>query len=133
MSLNAPRHSFAACINHLRPTVILLSSRGLPFTTCATSQKLGTFCPKAIPKKLVHAFVSSRLDYYNSLLSGCPNKLLKTLQLVQNAAAQVLTRTRKRDHITPVLASLHWLPVKFRIKLKKPYSSHIRLYMVWHL
>ena len=38
--------------------------------------------------------------------------------LVQNAAASVLTRIRKRDHISPVLASLHWLPVKSRIEFK---------------
>ena len=60
-------------------------------------------------EKLVHAFVTSRLDYCNSLLSGCSNKSVRTLQLIQNAAAPVLTGTRKRDHITPVLASLHWL------------------------
>ena len=69
-------------------------------------------------EKLIHAFVSSRLDYCNSLLSGCPNKSLKTLQLIQNAAARVLTRTNRRDHISPVLASLHWLPVKSRIEFK---------------
>ena len=67
---------------------------------------------------VIHAFVTSRLDYCNSLLSGCSKKSLKTLQLVQNAAARVLTGTKKRDHISPVLASLHWLPVKARIEFK---------------
>lgn len=69
-------------------------------------------------EKLVHALVTSRQDYCNSLLSKCANKSLKTLQLIQNAAARVLTRTKKRDHISPVLASLHWLPVKSRIGFK---------------
>ena len=40
------------------------------------------------------------------------------LQLVQNAAARLLTKTNKRSHITPVLASLHWLPVSFRVHFK---------------
>ncbi|KAI5608234.1 hypothetical protein C0J50_6903, partial [Silurus asotus] len=69
-------------------------------------------------EKLVHAFVTSRLDYYNPLLSGCANKCINKLQLVQNAAARVLTRSRKYDHITPVLISLHWLPNKSRIDYK---------------
>ena len=67
---------------------------------------------------LVHAFVTSRLDYCNALLSGCANSTLKGLQLIQNAAACILTRTRRFEHISPVLASLHWLPVKFRIDYK---------------
>ncbi|KAI5100796.1 hypothetical protein C0J45_9782, partial [Silurus meridionalis] len=67
-------------------------------------------------EKLVHAFVTSRLDYCNALLSGCA--ISSELQLVQNAAARVLTRSRKYDHITPVLISLHWLPIKSRIDYK---------------
>ncbi|XP_058233510.1 probable RNA-directed DNA polymerase from transposon BS isoform X2 [Hemibagrus wyckioides] len=69
-------------------------------------------------EKLVHAFVTSRLDYCNALLSGCSSRSINMLQLVQNAAARVLTRTRRYEHITPILATLHWLPVKFRINYK---------------
>ncbi len=43
---------------------------------------------------------------------------INKLQIVQNAAARVLTRSRKYDHITPILESLHWLPIKFRISYK---------------
>ena len=66
----------------------------------------------------MHAFISSRLDYCNSLLYGINDGLLKKLQAVQNAAARVTTKTRKFDHITPVLRELHWLPVRKRIVYK---------------
>ncbi len=47
-----------------------------------------------------------------------PKKTIRQLQLIQNAAARILTRTRKYEHITPVLRSLHWFPVTFRIDFK---------------
>ena len=69
-------------------------------------------------EKCIHAFVTSRLDYCNALLSGYPDKALNKLQLVLNTAARMLTRTKKIDHFTPVLASLHWLSVKARADFK---------------
>ncbi len=51
--------------------------------------------PVSEAEKLVHAFMTSRLDYCNALLGGCPASSINKLQVVQNAAAGVLTRSRK--------------------------------------
>ena len=67
---------------------------------------------------ITHAFITSRLDYCNSLYLGLPQSSISRLQIVQNAAARLITGTRKRHHITPALIRLHWLPVKFRIDFK---------------
>ena len=67
---------------------------------------------------VIHAYITSRLDYCNSLYFGASQKELARLQLVQNAAARLLTGTKKFDHITPVLRSRHWLPVHLRIRFK---------------
>ena len=69
-------------------------------------------------KTLVCSFVLSRLDYCNGTLSGCPQYLIEKLQKVQNNAARLVLRARKRDHITPLLNSLHWLPISSRIEYK---------------
>ncbi len=61
---------------------------------------------------------TSSLDYCNALLGGCSACLINKLQMVQNAAARVLTRTRKYDHIIPVLSTLHWLLIKHCIDFK---------------
>ena len=42
----------------------------------------------------------------------------KKLQRIQNAAARVILRRRKYDHVTPALEKLHWLPVQYRILYK---------------
>ena len=68
---------------------------------------------------LIHSLVSSRVDYCNSIFYGATNTVLRRLQSVLNAAARLITNTRKSDHITPVLRDqLHWLPIRQRIIFK---------------
>ena len=69
-------------------------------------------------EKLVHALISSRLDSCNSLLAGLPSSRLKPLVRVQNAAARLVVRARKFDHVTPILQKLHWLPIEYRLNYK---------------
>ncbi len=69
-------------------------------------------------ERFLHMFITSCLDYCNSLYFGVDWSLLCRVQLVQNAVARLLTGKRQRDHITPVLASPHWLPISFRIQFK---------------
>ncbi|XP_005940566.2 uncharacterized protein LOC102297446, partial [Haplochromis burtoni] len=69
-------------------------------------------------EKCIHAFVTSRLDYCNSLYTGLHSALVHKLQLVQTAAARLLTGTGRFESITPALSDLHWLPIKLRIDFK---------------
>ncbi len=73
--------------------------------------KVRCFLSKSDSDNLVHAFISSSLDYCNSLFAGLPKHMLKKLKLIQSAAARVLTKTRRSKHITPILSSLHWVLV----------------------
>jgi len=49
------------------------------------------------------------MDYCSALYFGVSQSFLPRLQLVQNAAARLLTGARKKNPVTPILASLHWL------------------------
>jgi hypothetical protein len=68
--------------------------------------------------QLVHAFVLSHIDYGNALLVGLPATRLAKLQRVQNSAARLIMGVSRRESITPVLRSLHWLPVCQCIEFK---------------
>ena len=75
------------------------------------------YVTRSAAEKIVHALISSRLDFGNALLYNLPQTKLAKMQRLQNAAAWIVTLTRKYTHITPILKSLHWLPIEQRIKL----------------
>ena len=62
--------------------------------------------------------MTARLDYCNSILIGISDAAIHKLQLLQNAAARLVSKTGRYEHITPVMQALHWLPVKQRIEFK---------------
>ena len=90
--------------------------------------KIRHFLTKDACAAAINATVTSRLDFHNGLLLGTSEKFLRKLQLVQNSAARLLTGTNKREHITPVLQSLHWLPISHRIQFKVLVTIHKALY-----
>ena len=69
-------------------------------------------------KTLVYAFISSRIDYCNSVFTGISGQLLQRLQAIQNAAARLITGARRSQRIAPILRQLHWLPIRQRILFK---------------
>jgi hypothetical protein len=80
--------------------------------------KLRKFLDKETGAMITHAFVTSRLDYCNSLLYGISSTLASKLQRILNTAARIVSRAKISNHITPVLKSLHWLPVVQRCAFK---------------
>ena len=80
--------------------------------------RIRRYIPEESCKLVVQSLVTSRLDYSNGLLYGIPKSAVSILQSVQNSAARIVTKTAPREHITPVLRELHWLPVDRRIEYK---------------
>ena len=68
--------------------------------------------------QLVCSFVLSRLHCYNAALAGLPATRIAHLQRIQNNAARLVLLKLKRQHVTPLLKQLHWLPIQTRIDYK---------------
>ena len=97
-----PQLTFESHINHLCKT---------SYHLCNIS-KLRPILSFSDAKKLVHAFISSRLDYWNALLIRIPSKSLQRLQYIQNSAARILMSAQTWAHythppLTPLAFRLH--------------------------
>lgn len=91
---------------------------GAAFYHLHNIRRIRKYLSQDIVETLIHAFVTSRIDYCNSLLFGLPAFQISKIQRMQNAAARVIFMKSKYRHITPLLKELHWLPVTYRIQFK---------------
>ena len=80
--------------------------------------KIHPFLSTDAANKLAVSFILTRLDYCNSLLAGLPDNKLNKLQRIENHAARIVLRKPMHASATPMLKTLHWLPVKARIQYK---------------
>src|SRR5271157_3635438 len=84
---------------------------------------------------LACSIVGSRIDYCNAALYGTSSHNLDHLQCIQNSLARVVCKARHRTSTAPLLRSLHWLPVRQRIRLKfatltfKAHHNHTPAYL----
>ena len=68
---------------------------------------------------LVHAFVTSRLDYCCSILVGLPQLLISRLDRVLRSAARLIGRIPKYASVSSYMRdTLHWLPISQRIEYR---------------
>ena len=74
--------------------------------------------PRPLLVTLTESLVLSRLDYCISVHTGLPASTIWRLQRVLNAAARLVFRAGRYDHVTPLLAELEWLPVRQRIDMR---------------
>ena len=82
------------------------------------------FLPRDVLISTVTHEVLTRLDYCNSLYISLPKYQLRRLQVVMNRAARLVFGLPRREHITPYLRRLHWLPVGPRIDYKIILLAH---------
>ena len=90
----------------------------LPTASTATCSTISR--PRQCNCIIVHAFVTSRIDYGNSLFTAAPKIWTDNLQRVMNAAARVISDTRKLDQGLQrfLHEDLHWLDVPQHVTYK---------------
>ena len=97
------------------------------FVQLTQLEKIRSFLSFADMKKVIHTFISSRLDHYKP---GINKQNIKTMK---NTAARLVRRTTRSDHITLILAALQWLPVSYRIDFNIFYFLVLKPSMARHV
>ena len=85
----------------------------------SNARKIRNMLTDETASQLIHAFITSRIDYCNSILYGMPDTILSDLQRIQNTATRILTKCGDRNYLSiNLLKKLHWLPVRQQITYK---------------
>ena len=80
--------------------------------------KIRGMLDKDTTHRLVHAFITSHLDYCNSLHAGLPSYLIQRLQKIQNKAARLVACKGYETSSEEIRFNLHWLPIDQRVTFK---------------
>ena len=128
----ARRYLLLTTDSHISMSTHISMSCSAAFFWLHNIKRISQFLPRDKLEMVLHAFVTSRIDYCNGLLYGLPDCEIAKLQRVQNAAARLLMSCKKYDHITPILINLHWLPVRYGINFKI-YFLLSKPSIAWHL
>ena len=101
--------SFVSHVNQLRRSC---------FYQLRRLRSIGLFVPSSQLETLIHAFITSRLDFCCSIYHPLPKNLVSRVQTIQNACAKFVTGAKKFDSATAARFKLHWLPVAARSKFR---------------
>ena len=103
---------------HYQITLHITKTCSSAFYYLYNIRNIRKYLSRSSGETLTHAFITSRLDYCNSLLYVLPKYQLSKLQRVMNASVRLVYCALTSCNITPLLRELHWLPVCYRIEYK---------------
>ena len=72
---------------------------------------------------VTNALVFSKMYYCSNVWANTTDKNVRKLQAVQNFACRIVCGARKYDHVTPLLKSLSWLPVKDQLYYRQAITA----------
>ncbi len=107
---------YLIAISHL--TATFLAFVKLHFFHLKNISKLSLCSQCQNVEMLIHAFMTSRLDYSNALLGGCSARLINKLQMSKMQQLEFFLEPGSMTTFSPVMSTLHWLAIKHRIDLK---------------